>query len=53
MSLANKLTLARIAMVPVFLVLAEIPFPRSYADRSAGWVFCPQAWHGFRLWEDI
>ncbi|MFR1760254.1 MAG: CDP-diacylglycerol--glycerol-3-phosphate 3-phosphatidyltransferase [Christensenellaceae bacterium] len=27
MSLANKLTLARLAMVPVFLAMMEIPFP--------------------------
>lgn len=35
MSLANKLTLARIAMVPVFLVLAEIPFPHHMTWAAA------------------
>ena len=35
MSLATKLTLARIAMVPVFLVLAEIPFPHHMTWAAA------------------
>ena len=35
MSLANKLTLARLAMVPVFLAMMEIPFPHHTAWAAA------------------